>query len=223
LNFKMNIGSVEPPSVIGRVSKSLSALIAAQFKLMQLPDVPITFDSPAEFEGSDETKLLLYLYQVEENAYLRNLQGTVEPPVLGDSQSQEPGAVLAARVLIPPPIAVDLHYMAVPYATSGELELEIVNGLVRALDRCYSIAEEYLDDGLKKSGNALLHVVPEFASTHVLRDLWASLPQKAFRLTKLYKVTPVLIPMGDPVSVHLAESLNASIIPLVSSATESIK
>jgi Pvc16 N-terminal domain len=185
--------------------------------------VPITFNSPAEFEGADETRLLLYLYQVETNAYLRNLPGTIEPPPSCDSQSQEQENVLPARELIPPPIVVDLHYMAVPYAMSGEFELEIVNGLVRALDRCGTIADEYLDDGLKKSGNVSLHVVPEFTSTHVLRDLWASLPQKAFRLTKLYAVTPVRIPIGDPVSVYLPEKLNMSLLQRVSSAGEPIR
>ncbi|WP_181885523.1 Pvc16 family protein [Trinickia dinghuensis] len=192
---------VEPPGVIPRVSKALSALIAAEIGMGQFSDWSITFESPAELDGSGGPRLSLYLYLIKPNAAMRNLAGVVE-----QSDRSSGGGGIQAQI-VPPPSVVDLHYMIVPYSHSAELELEISDCLIRALDRCGVIPEKYLDDGLKKAGNTDMRIAPESATIHTLRDLWSCFPQKMFRLTRLYSVCPVRVPAGVPADTTLVREV----------------
>jgi hypothetical protein len=147
----------------------------------------VIFESPAEIEGTDETRLSVYLYHMEINPYLRNLPETL----LRTAGSAERKASLE---LTPAPLVVDLLYMMVPYAKSGELELVLIDRFVNLLDTCGVLPDDCLPPLLKQTGNDCLEVVPQLTSLHTLRDIWAGFPQKAYRFTKLYTVSPVRIP-----------------------------
>lgn len=185
--MKMNTAATETAQVIRCVSESLRTLIRNNVPELQ-PESAVVFESPAEIEGTDETRLSLYLYQIEINPYLRNLPATLTRIA---SSAERNNASLES---IPAPLVVDLLYMMVPYAKTGELELVIIDRLVSLLDTCGALTGECLHPLLKRTGNDLLDIVPEITSFHTLRDMWAGFPQKAYRLTKLYKVSPVRIP-----------------------------
>jgi hypothetical protein len=194
-----------PPDVISRVSNALSSLLRAHVSLPGSPgrEVPITFASPAEAEDSDETRLHVYLYQINTNTYLRNLPQLILPKAGGEG-----GACLKST---PAPLVVDLLYMMVPFSKSPEFEMFIADGLVRVLDTCGSIPGEYMDDGLKSSGNAYLQVVPDFTSIHALRDLWAAFSQKSYRLTKLYTVSAVRLPRYEETDVNVVAQVDMTV------------
>lgn len=195
----MDTTILRSPGIIPRVSKVLAGLVTAEMQLDLLTDWSVTFESPAEFDQSGGgPRLSLYLYLIELNTTLRELSGTVMQPAASAARQTQPGPTVG---WVPPPIVVDLHYMIVPYSHSAELELEISDCLVRALDRCGAIPDRYLDDELRKSGNNDMRVIPQFASINTLRDLWSCFPQKMFRLTRLYTVSPVRIPVGAPTDV----------------------
>jgi hypothetical protein len=151
------------------------------------------------------------LYLVEPNASLRNLPGTIVMPQNGGAAREK----LVRPVAVdwePPPAVVDLHYMVVPYAQSAELELQLADCLIRALDRRGVIPEAYLDKELRNAGNTSMRVIPEPASIHTLRDLWSSFPQKMFRLTRLYSISPVFVPVAVPASASLVEDPKLSVV-----------
>ena len=190
---------IRSPGIIPRVSKVLAGLITAEMRLELLSDWSVTFESPAELDTSGGLRLSLYLYLIELNTALREVSGTVSRASTLNATVGKHAAPMVEWT--PPPTVVDLHYMIVPYSHSAELELEISDCLVRALDRCGAIPDRYLDDELRKSGNSDMRVIPQFASIHTLRDLWSCFPQKMFRLTRLYTVSPVRIPVGAPTDV----------------------
>lgn len=192
------------------MSKALAALITAEMRLDLLSDWSIAFESPAELDASGGPRLSLYLYLIEPNTTLRELPGTVSGRAALNAAVGKQEAPTAQWV--PPPIVVDLHYMIVPYSHSAELELEISDSLVRALDRCGAIPERYLDEGLRASGNSDMRVIPQFASIHTLRDLWSCFPAKMFRLTRLYTVSPVRIPVEPPMEVSLVATPDVSLV-----------
>lgn len=193
----------ESLSITTRISKSLSDLIRAHIPLLQGSDSSVRFESPAELDGTDEAQLSMYLYQIEINPFLRNLPETIIP-VAGSGG-------LASLQSIPAPLVVDLLYMMVPIVKSPEYEMWIADGLVRLLDTCGTIPEQYLDQTLKETGNDCLQIIPDFTSIHTLRDLWAAFPQKAYRLTKLYRVSPVRLFSGPGRPVDVVAEVDVTV------------
>lgn len=163
------------------------------------------FDSPAAWEGSNENRLSLYLYQIEINPELRNA-----PPTLSADQSSPN---LASLALTPAPLAVDLLYMLVVFGQSYDYEQMIAGSVVSLLDRCGCIPSDFITQPLRDSGNAKLAVIPQPATIHMLRDLWAGFPNKPYHLTKLYTVSPVRLPAPTQlVDVVLTANVGGTII-----------
>lgn len=163
------------------------------------------FDSPAAYDGANEDRLSLYLYQIEINPELRNVPETL---------AIERGSTGATAY--PAPLAVDLLYMLVAYGKSYEQEQVIAADVVGLLDRCGCIPAEFVTSPmLTNSGNSKLWVVPQPATIHTLRDLWAGFPNKAYHLTKLYTISPVRLPppSGKPVDVVLGVEMDAGVKP----------
>jgi len=162
------------------------------------------FDSPAAWEGANENRLSLYLYQIEINPELRN----APPSLSADSSSPS----LASLSLTPAPLAVDLLYMVVVFGQSYEYEQMIAGSVVGLLDRCGRIPSDFITQPLKDSGNTKLAVIPKPATIHMLRDLWAGFPNKPYHLTKLYTVSPVRLPAPSrSVDVVLTSNIGALI------------
>jgi hypothetical protein len=187
--------TADTAQIIRCVSESLRTLIRNNIAELQA-DSAVVFESPAEIEGTDETRLSLYLYQIEVNRYLRNLPAT---PTRVARSADRP----ASLAFTPAPLVVDLLYMMVPYAKTGELELVIIDRLVSLLETCGALPNDCLHSVLLRTGNDSLEIVPEITTFHTLRDIWAGFPQKSYRLTKLYTVSPVRIPSSIDVAADL--------------------
>jgi hypothetical protein len=141
---------------------------------------------------------LLYLYQIEVNPELRNAPATL-------TALQSSPTSLGTLLLTPPPLAVDLTYMLVVYGQSAQYEQMIAGSVAGLLDRCGRVPSDFISQLLLDSGNGVLNVIPQPATIHMLRDLWAGFPNKAYHLTKLYTVSPVRLPAPtrEPVDVVL--------------------
>jgi hypothetical protein len=196
------LSPTQPGDVIGKISEALRNFICAR-----VPDVSteasIMFDSPAAYDGANEDRVSLYLYQIELNPELRNAPETL---------SIEQGS--RGAIAYPAPLAVDLMYMLVAYGKSSEQEQVIAANIVGLLDRCGCIPAEFVTSPtLTNSGNSQLWVVPQPATIHTLRDLWAGFPNKAYHLTKLYTISPVRLPAvgGRPVDVVLGVEVDAGV------------
>jgi hypothetical protein len=208
----MQIPQIDADLVITSVSNALRNFICGYIPQLA-SEHAVTFDSPAEFDGAGEDRLSLYLYQIAVNPELRNA-----PPTLSAEQMNPQS--LASFALTPAPLAVDLLYMLVVYGRSSEYEQKIAGSLVGLLDRCGRIPAEFVDHDsvLVQTGNVRLAVVPQPATIHMLRDLWAGFPNKSYHMTKLYTVSPVRLPAPEKVPVDLVvevNPINASVINAV--------
>jgi hypothetical protein len=204
----MQIPQIDADRVITSVSNALRNFICAYIPQLA-SEHAVSFDSPAEFDGAGEDRLALYLYQIAINPELRNAPPTLSAEQL-DPQS------LVSFALTPAPLAVDLLYMVVVYGRSSEYEQKIAGSLVGLLDRCGKIPAEFVvhDSVLVETGNVRLSVVPQPATIHLLRDLWAGFPNKSYHMTKLYTVSPVRLPAPEKVPVDLVvevSPVNASV------------
>ncbi|TAM54771.1 MAG: DUF4255 domain-containing protein [Paraburkholderia sp.] len=203
LTRAMSNPPIDPEQVIAGVSNALRNLICAYVPRVATEEA-IMFDSPAAFDSINENRLSLYLYQIEINPELRNAPPTVS--------AEQEGANLGSLTLTPAPLAVDLLYMLVVYGQSYEYEQMIAGSVVGLLDRCGRIPSDFITQTLKDSDNARLAVVPQPATIHMLRDLWAGFPNRAYHLTKLYTVSPVHLPAPSvPVDLVLKSEIGAVI------------
>lgn len=138
----------------------------------------ILFDSPADIEPATTAKLSVFLYQIMENSHLRN----IEPVFKGTNQMEYP------------PLTVDLFFLFTPYAQNRETELIILERLLQIFHDNPVLKEQVLQGNLKKSGNDEIRVVPNILALEELNKLWGTFPNKAYKLSASYMLTPVKIP-----------------------------
>lgn len=166
-------------------------------KLIQdnLPDLAaddrIVLKSPADLVVASNPVLSLFLYHVTENSYLTN----AAPEGLSNGKWR------------PPPAVLDLYYLMTPYAQDPERELLIIENLIRlfreqavfdAPESCGGTAENRLQLRAQRLN-------PTFEE---VTRLWERFPQKPYKLSLTYQITPVRIPSGrelkpkEPVTVR---------------------
>jgi len=140
----------------------------------------IIFDSPGEIESTTTPRLSVFLYHITENSYLRN---------------REPESVSLTQVQYPP-IILDLYYIFTPYAQNRETELIIIEGLMQTLYDNPVFRDDILQGNLRASGNEEIRVTPNSLTLDELNKLWSTFPNKPFKLSVSYILTPVRIPSG---------------------------
>jgi hypothetical protein len=180
--------TISSSHVIRGISESLKSLIRAHVSELS-SESAVVFESPADIEAYGENKLSLFLYQIENNPFLSNV-----PPQL-DSDKKTMSAPTTVRFSASP-LVVDLYYLMVPYAKSTELELIIVDKLARLFHDYAVLAEGYLRPVLKQTGNTAVPIVPSHLSEESIRNIWNGFPGKSYKLTKMYTLSPVIIPSG---------------------------
>lgn len=200
----MPMASVDSGQVVRWVSESLRQLVRAHIPLLAAESA-VVFDSPAEMDAQSENKLSVYLFQLEHNPWLRNL-----PPTLDrrPSATDRPSAMQ----MTPAPLVVDLMYTMVPYAKSAEIELVLADELLRLFHDVPALEGKWLHQGLRDAGNERIEIVPRATSLDGLRDIWSGFHGKAYKLTKLYTLTPVRIPSTRPVDVDMVTNTDLSIV-----------
>lgn len=169
-------------TAIGRVSESLRNLLLGEMQLT--PPVPVTILAPDE-PGGGNRRVNLFLYKVQENAFLRNQDWQVSP-----SNSSQ---------LIPPPLSLNLYYLMTPYANNdanlGNANVhEILGEAMRVFYEYPVVPSEYLAGDLD-AAREQIKIVQNGLDMEELSQVWSTFSEP-FRLSVLYEVSVVQLDQG---------------------------
>jgi hypothetical protein len=167
-------------TALGLVSASLRNLLLAEMRLN--PAVPVTILAPDE-SGGDQ-RINLFLYKVEENAFLKNQEWSLKA---ADSSK-----------LVPPPLSLNLYYLMTPYARndpqSGNVTAhEILGDAMRVFYENAVIPPNHLEPDLI-GAREQFRIVYNDLDPEELSRLWSTFAQP-FRLSVRYQVSTVQIDM----------------------------
>jgi len=167
-------------TAIGMVSESLRNLLVAEMSLV--PVVPVTILAPDETGG--DRRINLFLYKVQENATLRNLDWQVK--------RGEPSQ------LVPPPLSLNLSCLMTAYApndpqTGNSTAHSILGDAMRVFYENAIIPEDHLVDGLRDAREHV-KIVMNTLDLDELSKVWSTFTQP-FRLSVLYEVSTVQLDM----------------------------
>ncbi len=170
---------MENLAVIRDVSLTLRKLLFGKRISEISSENDIIFDSPALIDDRPEgNKASVFLYQVVINQHLRNIEGT---PVGTDRMQR-------------PPLAVDLLYLFTPYAKDSITELLMIEWIMRILHENAVLRGNMMQGKLVENGNDEIRIVPHVLTFEESNKLWERFPNKPFRLSVSYMLTPVRIP-----------------------------
>ena len=134
----------------------------------------VVFDSPGDLENSTTPKVSLFLYLITENSFLRN---TDQIPV-GTNKMRFP------------PVSVDLHYLITPYAKDKDTELLILENVIQIIND-YPVLNS--STSANTPSDPAIRITPRDLSIDDLNKLWSIFPNKTYRISFAYVVTPVII------------------------------
>jgi hypothetical protein len=168
-------------TAIGMVSESLQKLLEKEMKLDPLPNVTIL----APDESGTDPRINLFLYKVQENPMLKNMDWQVK--------SGSPDK------LTPPPLSLNLFYLMTAYKdndtkTGNSQAHEILGEAMRVFYEYPIVPRECLHEGLKKSREQI-KIMLNTLDLEELSKIWATFINKAFRLSVLYEVSVVQLDM----------------------------
>lgn len=163
------------------VSESLKNLLIAEMSLH--PVVPVTILAPDESGGTD-TRINLFLYKVQENATLKNMDWRVKTG--------------APDRLVPPPLSVNLFYLMTAYARNdsefgNSTAHAILGDAMRVFYENAIVPEDYITNDLKGAGEQI-KITMNTLDLEELSRVWSTFTQP-FRLSVLYEVSVVQIDM----------------------------
>lgn len=165
-------------SAIGLVSSSLRNLLTGQMQLT--PAVPVTILAPDETGGTP--RINLFLYRIEENAFLKNQDFMLKP---GDSSQ-----------LVPTPLSLNLYYLMTPYAqndpqTGNSTAHEILGEAMRVFYENSVIPQQFLETDLQGAREDFRIILNALDPEEIGR-LWTTFAQP-FRLSVRYQISVVQI------------------------------
>jgi hypothetical protein len=146
------------------------------------PVVPVTVLAPDESGG--DRRINLFLYKVQENPALKNLDWQVKK----DDPSR----------LTPPPLSLNLFYLMTAYAPNDQQSgnssaHEILGEAMRVFYENAIVSEDYLVTGLKDAREQI-KIVLNGMNLEELSTVWSTFTQP-FRLSVLYEVSVVQLDM----------------------------
>ncbi len=157
-----------------------------------IPMDSIILASPGEIDAKDNVRLSLFLYQILENAHLKNHELQVTDPT---------------KVTFPPQI-LELYYMLTSHVSSGEQDktektLEEHRVLGRALQILH---DNYILSGSLLKGNLdkrdELHITLTSLNLDDLTKIWTTFQGRSLKSSVCYVVTPVVINSVREMSVQ---------------------
>jgi hypothetical protein len=168
-------------TAIGMVSESLRNLLAGEMTLT--PPVNVTVLAPDE-AGGGRRRINLFLYKVQENPALKNLDWQVK--------RGEP------TQLVPPPLSLNLFYLLTSYApndpqTGNSTAHEALGEAMRVLCENPIVPQDYLVDGLKDAREQI-KITLNTLDMEELSQVWNTFTQP-FRLSALYEISVVQLDM----------------------------
>jgi hypothetical protein len=143
-----------------------------------IPVVPITILAPDEPSG--DQRVNLFLYKIEENAFLKNQDWSLTP---GNSNQ-----------LTPPPLSLNMYYLLTPYArndpqTGNTTAHQILGEAMRVFYENSVIPQQYLETDLK-TAREQFRIVYNALDPEELSRLWSTFSQP-FRLSVRYQISTV--------------------------------
>jgi hypothetical protein len=170
-------------SAIADIGETLISLLRDGLRGM-IPEDSIILFSPGEIEANEAPRLCLFLYQVVENAHLRNQ----EMHRTDDDKSRYPG------------ITLDLQYMLIPYSSSKipdrtertEEDHKILGKAMQILHDNAILRDPRLKGGLAAKGLEI-RVTINPISLDEMTKLWQAFQTKPFKAAVCYVVTPIVL------------------------------
>jgi hypothetical protein len=159
-------------TILSSTGRTLIELLKAQ---AGFADGDIVMKSPVDAGAS--AKVALFLYQVQENAQLRN------------AQAQEVGL----DALRPAPLPLDLYYLLTPLSQDPDTALGHLESVMRVFYDHALLQAPLLPPSMVEAGNETLRITPHVLSLEDTNRLWAMFPNKPFSLSATYLVSPVRV------------------------------
>lgn len=169
-----------------------------------IPKDSIILASPGEIDAKDNVRLSLFLYQIIENAHLKNQMQVTYP----------------SKITFPPQF-LELYYMLTSHVSSAEQDktekaLEEHRVLGRALQVLHDnsiLSGSLLKGTLDKSDE--LHITLTSLSLDDLTKIWTTFAGKPFKSSVCYVVTPVRIDSAREISVQRVVSKEVDYMQMV--------
>ena len=170
-------------AVIADVGETLIELLRENMKDLINPD-SIMLISPGDIEGSDTVRLSLFLYQVTENAHLKNQ----EMMNIGSTGLKNP------------PLTFDLYYMLTSHPSTGiqdktertKEEHSVLGKAMQVLNDNSLLKGSVLRGSLAEN-NEELRMTLTTLNLDDMTKIWTTFQDKLFRPSLCYLVTPVKI------------------------------
>lgn len=173
-------------TAIAEVGDALITLL--RDNMVEIPSDTIMLISPGEIEANDNVRLSLFLYQVRENAYLRNQ----------DMEQIDP------THLRYPPLPLELYYMLTAYPSSGITDrTERTEEEHRILGKAIQIL---YDNTILTISDYELRITLNTMSLDDMTKIWTTFQGKSYRPSACYLVTPVYIDSTRQMGVKRVES-----------------
>lgn len=166
-------------SVLKDIQESLRLFLLTNIPEL-VGDDAILFDSPAEISEQTSEKVSIFLYQIVENTHFKNSERELSAGNLNR--------------LAHPPLTLDLYYLITPYGPSKERELLLTERLMLLLYDHPVLRPPLLQGSLTASGNNEIRVFSHNLSFEEINKLWERFPNKPYKLSLAYLLTPVRIP-----------------------------
>ncbi len=185
-------------TAIGMVSESLRNLLVGEMTLTPATNVTIL----APDEGGGERRVNLFLYKVQENPFLRNLNWQVKPG--------------SPDRLVPPPLSLNLFYLMTPYAqndpqTGNTTAHEILGEAMRVFYENPIIPQDYLVTGIK-GAREQVKIVQNTLDLEELSQVWSTFT-RPFRLSARYQVSVVQLDMLSESELIMAKRVRTIGVP----------
>lgn len=169
-----------------------------------IPRDSIILASPGEIDAKDNVRLSLFLYQILENAHLKNQMQVTYP----------------SKVTFPPQF-LELYYMLTSHVSSGEQDktekaLEEHRVLGRAMQVLHDnsiLSGSLLKGNLDK--NDELHIAQTSPTLDDLTKIWTTFQGKTFRPSVCYVITPVRIDSAREMSIQRVVSKEMDYMQMV--------
>jgi hypothetical protein len=189
-------------TAIGMVSQSLQNLLEGEMSVNPTPGVTIL----APDESGGDNRINLFLYKVQENPVLKNMDWQVKP----GSPNQ----------LAPPPLSLNLFYLMTAYnkndPRSGNSQAhEILGDAMRVFYEYPIVPGEYLP-GMLRDSREQVKIMLNTLDLEELSKVWATFT-KAFRLSVLYEVSVVQLDMLPEKERIMAQRVRKTGVPEVKS------
>jgi hypothetical protein len=181
------------PDVLRDVGATLRRLLQEQIVDLR-PEVVLA--SPADIDVTTALKLGLFLYQVVEMPQMRN-----DPP--------EPVRLTDGNVAVRRYQTVELFYLVTPYTQEIEDAHRLLGRVMRVFFAHGTVQGSILQGNLADIGQEL-RILLHPLSMEELNRFWGLFPNKAYRLSIAYQVTPVKIFAGltEPASRVITRELS---------------